>query len=282
MSALVAYWLLAWPTNSVAVDPAFYMSVFHMVEVVSIAGLPKDVKELLGRQKAGADGIAEKWEKFNAADVVDNHLPTRRFITGGVGPLFAVVAYEQGGRAHSIHAATFEMRASGWFKVDQWTLQEKPYDLRELLLAIDRQTNPTARRVTRPARRDGPLRELNISDGEVREIQSAALQVYPGAIVNISGVVTGCPCEEGPGCTDQVWIVAHKPGQSQGLQLSRFNGHWSIGVVQQWWLDFDKVAGLRVRSPAQNQALKDLYDSYPVCVDESTSSTPEAAPRPHS
>jgi hypothetical protein len=86
-----------------------------------------------------------------------------------------------------------------------WTLQEKPYDLRGLLQLIENQINPTHQTVTRPIRREDSLRELNISEDEVREIQSAALQVSPGSIVNISGVVTGCPCEDGLGCSDQVW-----------------------------------------------------------------------------
>jgi hypothetical protein len=69
-----------------------------MVEVGSIEGLPRDVKKILGRQNTGAEAIADRWEKFNATDVVDDHLPMRRFISGGSGTVFAVVAYEQGGR----------------------------------------------------------------------------------------------------------------------------------------------------------------------------------------
>jgi hypothetical protein len=283
VSALVAFWLLTSATSGVAADPSFYINLFSMVEVGSIEGFPADVKKILGRQNIGAGGIADRWEKFNATDVVDNHLPMRRFITGGSGTVFAVVAYEQGGRGHSIRAATFGMRRSGWVMEGQWTLQEKPYDLRGLLQLIENQINPTHQTVARPIRRENPLRELNINEDEVLEIQSAALQVYPGSIVNISGVVTGCPCEDGLGCSDQVWIVAHKPGYSQGLQMSRVNGHWGIGVVQQWWLNFDKLGALRVTSrEAYDKALKNLYDSYPACVNKPTSSTQETASRPYS
>jgi hypothetical protein len=52
-----------------------------------------------------------------------------------------------------------------------------------------------------PARRDGPLRAVDVSDDEVREMQAVALQVQPDSILNISGVVTGCPCEDGPACS---------------------------------------------------------------------------------
>jgi hypothetical protein len=55
-----------------------------------------------------------------------------------------------------------------------------------------------------PVRRDGPLREADLSDEEAREIQGVAHVVVPDALVNISGVVTGCPCEDGTGCSDQV------------------------------------------------------------------------------
>lgn len=86
----------------------------------------------------------------------------------------------------------------------------------------------------RPHRRDGPLRYENISDEEVREVQSAAAEVLPQAIVNISGVTTGCPCEDGEQCSDQVWIVAYRPDRSVGLMLSKISHHWVIGVVQRW------------------------------------------------
>ena len=82
---------------------------------------------------------------------------------------------------------------------------------------------------SRPVRIDGPLRYENISDIEVREIETATRKVYPGAIVNISGVTTGCPCEDGPTCTDQVWIVAYRPERIKGLMLSRIDGRWGIG-----------------------------------------------------
>ena len=132
---------------------------------------------------------------------------------------------------------------------------------------VDSQHYPYRPAMMRPVRRDGPLRELNVSDNEVREIQSITLAVLPGAVVNISGVVTGCPCEEGPACSDQVWVVAHRPGHSQGLQLSRVNGHWGISVVQQWWLNFEELQVVRMTAPdVYAESLQNLYASYPVCT----------------
>src|SRR5687768_1774433 len=79
-----------------------------------------------------------------------------------------------------------------------------------------------------PRRRDGPLRELNLTDDEVREIQSATRSYLPNAYLNISPVVTGCPCEDGGGCTDQVYVLADAGGQSKGLQLSRIRNEWKV------------------------------------------------------
>jgi tetratricopeptide (TPR) repeat protein len=138
---------------------------------------------------------------------------------------------------------------------------------------------------TRPTRRDGPLREVNLSDEEVREIQAAAHGVVPEALVNISGVVSGCPCEDGAGCSDQVWIVAHRPGLMKGLQLSRMGGHWAVGPVQQWWLEFEDfesrfasaMAGRMERQKFQEERQRlseerqKLYDKFPACASDSSS-----------
>lgn len=96
-------------------------------------------------------------------------------------------------------------------------------------------------REIRPYRREGPLRSTNITDDEVRQIQVVANKKLPGAIVNIGGVVSGCPCEDGPSCSDQVWIVAYRPDTSRGLLLSKIEERWKIGPVQQWWLDYEAL-----------------------------------------
>ncbi len=60
----------------------------------------------------------------------------------------------------------------------------------------------------RPAYRAEPLRYLNISDEEIRQVQLVSVKFLPRALVNISPVVTNCPCEEGPNCAAQVYVVA--------------------------------------------------------------------------
>jgi len=121
-----------------------------------------------------------------------------------------------------------------------------------------------------PKRRDEPLRYLNISDIEVREIQLVAEKYIPKVLLNISPVVTGCPCEEGPQCTDQVYIVAENGKSSRGLQLSRVKNAWVVGSVQQWYFKFEE---LHKRVPKMNyldlmRAESELYREFPVCVGE--------------
>lgn len=139
----------------------------------------------------------------------------------------------------------------------------------------------------RPMRRDEPLRYLNISDYEVREIQLVAERYLPKVLLNISPVVTGCPCEEGPQCTDQVYIVAQIGQSSKGLQLSRVKNAWVVGSVQQWYFRYDE---LRARGPQLDylnylRAESELFREFPMCVGElvpaenTTASVPKAEPK---
>lgn len=124
-------------------------------------------------------------------------------------------------------------------------------------------------RETRPQRRDSPLREENIRDEEVRQIQATASQVVSKAIINISDVVTGCPCEEGPACTDQVWILAHQSERTTRLQLSKISDHWTIGVVQRWWLEYEKLEARQhtFRPISAYFAAEDaLKERFPACL----------------
>lgn len=124
---------------------------------------------------------------------------------------------------------------------------------------------------TRPQRIEAGLRRENISDEEVREIQDAARSVLPEAIVNIAGVTSECPCEEGPDCSAQVWVVGYEPGETVGLMFSRITGRWVIGRVQNWWLRYDELLaqrpswGNRAEWIAWRNAQQALYASFPTC-----------------
>ena len=120
----------------------------------------------------------------------------------------------------------------------------------------------------RPTRRDGPLRYENIRDTEVAEIRQVAAAVVPRAIINISGVVEGCPCEDGPACTDQVWILAYRTDKTVGLLLSKIKDKWTIGPVQQWWLDYEDLQSRAaiLGHGAYSEARDMLIEQFPgVC-----------------
>jgi hypothetical protein len=138
-----------------------------------------------------------------------------------------------------------------------------------------------------PKRRDEPLRYLNISDIEVREIQLVAEKYLPKVLLNISPVVTGCPCEEGPQCTDQVYIVAETAQSSKGLQLSHVRNAWVVGTVQQWFLRYEELLSRQPKMDFENfmRARSELYRDFPACVGElvpaenKAASTPKAEPK---
>ena len=147
------------------------------------------------------------------------------------------------------------------------------------LMRIEKRANEL-----RPGRRDEPLRYLNISDNEVREIQLVAEKYLPKSLLNISPVVTGCPCEEGPQCTDQVYIVAETAQSSKGLQMSRVKDAWVVGTVQQWWLKRDALNAQygKLDYAKFESAMNELVRDFPTCVGElvpaenKTASVPKA------
>lgn len=128
---------------------------------------------------------------------------------------------------------------------------------------------------TAPHRRDAHPRRENISDEEVREVQRAAVEVYPDAIVNISTVTDECQCEV-EGCTAQVWLVLYRPGRTAGLMLSMINGHWQVGAVQKWWLRYNDHRDQYLRLPvgAEGQERRrawwleedNLLNNFPGCA----------------
>jgi hypothetical protein len=125
-----------------------------------------------------------------------------------------------------------------------------------------------------PHRRDTPLRYLNISDNEVREIQRLAAGIGITELLNISPVVTGCACEEGPDCTEQASIVGKYKDHSIEIQLSRLRNRWSIGRVQRWWLDY---AALKAREPLMDRREYEKAHGtkvleFPLCPDVASAS----------
>ena len=118
-----------------------------------------------------------------------------------------------------------------------------------------------------PRRRDTPLRYANLTDDEVREVQAIASKYRMSEFVNISPVVTGCPCEEGSGCTEQVYITSHLGERTRGLQLSRHKNLWTVGAVQKWWLEYEALLAREgSMSFREFRAARDLkLLEFPMC-----------------
>lgn len=115
----------------------------------------------------------------------------------------------------------------------------------------------------RPKRKPGTLRYENLSDIEMRQIMRIARKENPGAVLNVSGVIVGCPCEDGAHCTDQVWIVAHKQNRTRGLMLSNIDAQWTIGPVQKWWLRRDRLDAEHANARSENrEALVENWSKY--------------------
>ncbi len=127
---------------------------------------------------------------------------------------------------------------------------------------------------TGKARPSGPLREDNITDEEVRELQHAAREVYPDTIVIIGGVTDGCDCEDGSSCTNQVWLALNRENyQTRNLVLSKIGGHWKVGAVQSWVIQYDAHQhkpgwpgfGASEESRAWRRENQRLLDNFPTC-----------------
>ncbi len=97
----------------------------------------------------------------------------------------------------------------------------------------------------RPEYREGRLRDENLNDIEVRQIVRIINNVAPQTLVSILGVTDGCACEDGPDCSNQVWVFATDELHSVNIVLSKIAGEWVIGPQQAWAFDLDKLEAER-------------------------------------
>ena len=104
-------------------------------------------------------------------------------------------------------------------------------------------------------------------------------EVFPGAVVYISAVTTGCPCHDGTGCTEQVWSVAFQGVASSELALSRIDGKWQIGPLQRWWLTRDRIVALFApRQLTSREERQIAVDEFVRRLDEHNLAFPYCAP----
>jgi len=255
-------------------------------EVRNLSKLPHEVATALGWKHSDRDRIAdlERESGIPGPKTLD-----RWFLLGGLSKTHALVAIEE--RAgyppyHRIHANGFSLVGTSWIASGEWVLSSRPHTVDELvqLLRSPESQALTARwrnwqrerdldrriiesEPTLSYRRSAPLREININDEEVRQIQAVVHELIPGAIVIISGVAQGCPCEDGPSCSAQVWTAIDRSERIHSLELSEINDHWVIGPVQRWFLESAQLERSKYPTYADYTAARGALDNrYPTCA----------------
>ena len=95
----------------------------------------------------------------------------------------------------------------------------------------------------------GKLRDENITDQEVREIQSLVQSFTYGEINYIGGVLDSCPCTEGPECKALLDIAVINDLGTKKYELSLQLTKWSLGKTQQWFLEYEKLMSTLIEEP---------------------------------
>jgi hypothetical protein len=254
-----------------------------LTPVRNLSKLPAELAILLGWHGDAKDRIAD-FDRDLGAPVqqrVDSW-----FVVAGTTDNYALVGIEErlsfvNSSAH-FHANSFRLVGSQWIAGAEWILASRPHSVEEMTRMIQspesqdltaswqKQQHDYAlgrRQAELAYRRPAKLRENNINDEEVRQIEAIVRSVIPGAILNISGVGKGCPCEEGPECTAQVWTVIHSHGVTQPLTLSDIDEHWLIGPVQQWYLDSAQLDRTNFPTYAAYATAREmLLNRFPSCA----------------
>jgi hypothetical protein len=254
-------------------------------EVHHLSTLPPELAKALGWQGRDRDKIADLDREPGAPTPKS---ASRWFLLGGLSKTYALIVIDEGSAEH-IHANSFSLTGNEWVSTDEWILNSRPYSVGELSRMLQspqtqaltarwhklQRDRDLQRRIATldPNRYRSPtsLRDLDISDEEVLQIEAVVREIIPGAIVMISGVAKGCPCEDGPGCSAQVWIAVHLPKETRALEISDINDHWAIGPVQQWYLDSAELQRSKYPTSADYNAARDaLSDRFPTCSIESS------------
>ena len=109
-----------------------------LTEARSLETLPRQLNSVLGRDRGGLEGIADRNGKFNVTDVVDDKLPMRRFVLAGLSASCAIVAVERGGRAHTYEVVAFEHINARWRVAQRWSMNAAPRSLQELVAHVNK------------------------------------------------------------------------------------------------------------------------------------------------
>jgi len=132
---VVALCLVALPSVSSAGSSLCIDTRSQLVEVRTLRDVPSPVRKLLGVNRPGEGGVADRGGNFNATDVIAEQLPRRRFVLGGVSEQCAVLAVERGGRGYSVDIQFFEKDLHGWQASVRRNIAEPPASFQSLLSA---------------------------------------------------------------------------------------------------------------------------------------------------
>jgi hypothetical protein len=254
-------------------------------EIRHISKLPPELAKALGWQRSDKDRIGDLEREPGTSSPP---LINRWFLLGALSKTYALVAVENRAAYPSFdrfHVNSFTLIGSDWVAGGEWVLGAQPHTVDELAQLLGSQESQAItarwrnwqherdldRRIFRSAvnpsyRANTPLRKININDEEVRQIQAVVHELIPGAIVLISGVAEGCPCEDGPDCSAQVWTAIDRSAGIRSLELSDINDHWVIGPVQRWYLESAQLERSKFPTSAEYYAARTtLNNRYPTC-----------------
>jgi len=144
---------------------------------------------------------------------------------------------------------------------------------------IDRQIDlQLARRYQNARTLKRSPRAENVRDQEVKEIQAVVATLDKGYIVSIGAVIAGCRCEEGPACSDEITVALQKSERIVGMNLSKIEGKWQLGVLQRWDLKYQALEAKRFAAAVDRgkqqqsyaEELATLLSEMPQCAAKRT------------
>jgi hypothetical protein len=104
-----------------------------VAKVRTLQTLPSQIRQLLPAATSGMAGIADRGGHYNATYAVYHDWPMQRFSLAVVGATCAVVAVENGGRAHNFVLTEYRLTEAGWRSVESRTVFEEPKSTEDLL-----------------------------------------------------------------------------------------------------------------------------------------------------
>jgi len=113
------------------------------------------------------------------------------------------------------------------------------------------------------------IRDENITDEEVLQIESAVASFAKGQI-NYIGIVNGyCSCMDGPDCKATVDLTVKNQLETKLYELSQIKGTWQVGPRLKIRLEVKKLKALikNARESDNEKALVNLYKDRELLIE---------------